>query len=1221
MSHPLATLGGMSAQGSLLDDGNVVDVDIAERMEQSFLDYSMSVIVGRALPDVRDGLKPVQRRILHAMNEAGLRADRQHRKCASVIGDVMKKYHPHGDSSIYDALVRMAQDFAIRDPLVDGRGNFGSIDGDPPAAFRYCVTGTTRISMADGSTVPIDSLIPDGTDEVDVDLKVLGHDGVPVTATKVFDSGIHPVRRLRTAEGFELVGTANHPVLCLVLVAGVPVLQWRTLEEVEPGTRVAIRRAADSGSFDPSEEQNRWMTLAGALVSEGWASTSRAGFNNTDEQFFDHVRTAWEQLIGGQLFVGSRTLPSGKAIHELDCQDTSALADSPLGELIGRRSADKRVPELVWNASTESKAVFLQTLFEGDGSVMLQPRSSIRIAYSTRSEQLAKDVQTLLLEFGIVSRRYVDEVRGEHQVTIVNRRDARLFALRVGFWGTKRRVLADALARVPHTSRAMSADHIPYLADYLRSEAPRGGREWLAKHNIDRVERWERDGDTIREKLRDPELVRFAEDLVGRGYFYATVDEVVPAGEARVYSLRVDSDAHAFVTDGFISHNTECRLSPLAMEMLSGIDEATVDFVPNYDGFETEPVVLPSRFPNLLVNGSTGIAVGMATNIPPHNLGEVIDACQLLIKRPSADLEQIMEVLPAPDFPTGARILPGDGIRDAYATGRGAVTVQAIAATETRSGGLPRIVITEIPYQVNKAALLTKIADLVKNKKVDGIRDLRDESSRDGMRIVIELKRGEDPSAMLEKLYSLTDLRTNFNVNFVALDNGRPETMGLLQALHAYLAHQRDVLTRRTTHRLEKAKARLHILEGLLIALDHLDAVIALIRAADSAEAARQGLMAQFQMSEIQATAVLDMQLRRLAKLERGKIQAEHDELVGIVAELEAILADSGRLDRMLSGELAAIAETHTTPRRSRIDGWDAATGDDEGEVAPVLAAQDVTTYVTAGGYLKSVARKRLTSPHNADHDPIVAVLRGAADDVLLLIDEQGTGYRIDIGQLPVVSMPRRGTAIAAVLGEGPTAPLAGAVVLGDHPFVLTVSAGGQVKRTERAEYEIRNRSMTAAGTKSGDRIVAVLGVEESDELLLAHSKGLAIRFPVSDVNPTGRSASGVAGVKVPKDATLVSATVVSEHGDVTVVDVDGRAKVVPGGDFPLQGRGGKGVLTGVENLVWAGSGRTLHVPTAEGWTTVRPETLTATSRARPAVEALPPVTGRPVAEDVDDDA
>ncbi len=792
----------MSAQGSLLDDGNIVDVDIAERMEQSFLDYSMSVIVGRALPDLRDGLKPVQRRILHAMHEAGLRADQPYRKCASVVGDVMKKYHPHGDSSIYDALVRMAQDFAIRDPLVDGRGNFGSVDGDPPAAMRY----------------------------------------------------------------------------------------------------------------------------------------------------------------------------------------------------------------------------------------------------------------------------------------------------------------------------------------------------------------------------------------------------------------------------------TECRLSPLAMEVLAGIDEDTVDFQTNYDGHEVEPVVLPGRFPNLLVNGSTGIAVGMATNIPPHNLVETIDACLLLIRRPEATLDEVMEVLPGPDFPTGAQIVAGDGIRDAYESGKGAVTIQAIAAAETRSGGLPRIVITEIPYQVNKAALLTKIADLVKGRKLDGIRDLRDESSRDGMRVVIELKRGEDAAATLERLYHLTDLRTNFNCNVVALDHGRPRTLGLLDVLHGYLAHQRVVLTRRTRHRLAKAQERLHVLLGYLIALDNLDEVIALIRASDSPADARTGLMDRFAMTEVQATAVLEMQLRRLARLERDKIQAEHDELVVRIADLEAILADPARLDRVLAGELGEIAETHGTPRRSRIGMSAPAADDDQQAAAPLLAAQEVTTYVTAGGYVKPVARKRVTAPHNAPHDPVVAVVRAMADDVLLAVDTAGNGYRVDGGDVTVSSMRQRGSHLGGVLDTSLEAPLAGAVDLGRSPFVVTVSANGLVKRTERAEYEGRLRQTIAAGIRDGDEIVAVLGAEEDDELLVAHSGGLAIRFRLADVSAMGRRAAGVAGLKVPKGQRVVSASVVADAVDVIVLDVDGRAKIVDASEFPTQGRGGKGVLTGTADLAWAGACRALHVPTEDGWTTLHPATLTPMSRSRGPAEAVAPVTGRPVGEDDPDD-
>ncbi|MDX1620859.1 MAG: DNA topoisomerase (ATP-hydrolyzing), partial [Nitriliruptorales bacterium] len=546
----------MARQPKLVGDGGTIrQVSLEDRMEQAFLDYSMSVIVGRALPDVRDGLKPVQRRILYSMWESGLRPDRPYRKCASAVGEVMKKYHPHGDTSIYDALVRMAQDFSTRELLVDGHGNFGSIDGDPPAAMRY----------------------------------------------------------------------------------------------------------------------------------------------------------------------------------------------------------------------------------------------------------------------------------------------------------------------------------------------------------------------------------------------------------------------------------TEARLSKLAMELLDGIDEDTVDFTPNYDGYEQEPEVLPSRFPNLLTNGASGIAVGMATNIAPHNLGELIDACVHLIARPGASLDELMELVPAPDFPTGARIIDDEGIRDAFEAGRGQVTMEAIATTEVRTGNLPRIVVTEIPYQVNKSTLLEKIADLVQDKKIEEIRDLRDESSRDGMRIVIELKRGEDPAPVLAQLYQSTDLRSNFNVNQVALVDGAPRTIGLKEALEHYLDHQREVLTRRTTHRLHQAQDRAHVLEGLLKALDHLDEVIALIRGSQSAEAARQGLMDEFDLTDRQARAVLDMQLRRLAALERAELEDEYQSLLELIEELRAILDDEERLARLLVDELTEIKRLHATPRRSRVVAEGIAVEDVlAGGSEAGFEAQEVTVMVTRGGYIKTVSRRRTTPAHSHPHDPVV---------------------------------------------------------------------------------------------------------------------------------------------------------------------------------------------------------------------------------------------------------
>jgi DNA gyrase subunit A len=665
---------------------------------------------------------------------------------------------------------------------------------------------------------------------------------------------------------------------------------------------------------------------------------------------------------------------------------------------------------------------------------------------------------------------------------------------------------------------------------------------------------------------------------------------------------------------------TEARLSSIAMEMLAGIDEGTVDFVPNYDGYESEPVVLPGRFPNLLVNGSSGIAVGMATNVPPHNLTEAIDACLLLIRKPKASLEALMKVLPAPDFPTGARIVDTPGIRDAYVSGRGAVTVEAVATTETRSGGLPRIIVTEIPYQVNKAALLERIADLVKDRKVEAIRDLRDESSRDGMRIVVELKRGEDPARVLQRLYRLTDLRTNFNVNCVALVGGQPRTLGLRELLDTYLVHQRQVLTRRTSFRRDRAAARAHVLEGLLVALEHLDDVIALIRSSDTPDEARGELMRRYDLTEIQANAILDMQLRRLAALERQKIADEHEELLSLIAELEAVLADAKKLDKLLASELTELKTRHGNPRRSRIVAPGPVEEDDTADTAlPELEAQPVTVYVTAGGYLKPVAQRRASKPHSNSRDPLVAVARATTADTLLLVDADGGGYRLALADVPVTTMRQRGTSLAQLLGEPPDAAIVGAVRLsGDVESVVTVSAGGQVKRTAREEYEGRTRAMIASGVRDKDRIAAVAACGEADHLVVAHDGGQVLRFAAAEVRLMGRSATGVGGIKVPTGKQVVSLSVV--HGgdadrSVLTVAADGIAKQAPLGDYPVKGRGGKGVQAGADPLAWCGLATDLHVPTADGWAVLQAAEAPLTRRTGRGAPVTGPVAGQAVPE------
>ena len=816
-------------------------------MQRSYLDYAMSVIVSRALPDVRDGLKPVHRRILYRMAEMGLRPDRGHVKCARVVGDVMATLHPHGDTAIYDTLVRLGQWWSMRYPLVQGQGNFGSRGDHRPAAMRYCVTGDTRVRTADG-TVRIADIVPDAepNSDHDIDLKLFGRSGELVRATKFFHSGFHPTIRIRTSNGIELTGTHNHPVLCLVPVVGVPTLLWKLLEEVRPGDHIVASRveAAQTGPYEATELDA--ALLAGAFVSEGFVSVTRAGFNNIDSEYFDTVVQAYDSIVGGRRYVYHRQIASGSTLYELDVQDVGPLQASVLGELSGLRSADKVVPEFIWRATSAVKVAFLQSLFTGDGSASKLPRHAVQVSYSTRSDQLARGVQQLLLEQGVVSKlcRYD---HGEIKVVMTNRRDVELFATRIGFLGSKQEKLRRILGALPAIARGLPADHVPYLADFIRRpESARSSVDhtWLKLHNVDRIDRWERRGTEIADRLTD-EAFAVVEPLVDGRFHYTEVVSVEEAGIQPVYSVRVDTDDHAFITNGLVSHNTECRMAPLAMEMVRDIEEDAVDFAPNYDNRSQEPVVLPARFPNLLVNGAGGIAVGMATNIPPHNLREVAAGVDWYLDNPEASNEELLNALleriKGPDFPTSGLIVGTTGIEQAYRTGRGSVTMRAVVEVEEDQRGRSCLVVTELPYQVNPDALNRKIAELADTGKVPGIADLRDDSSaRTGMRIVIVLKRDAVATVVRNNLYKHTQLQDTFGCNMVALVDGVPRTLSLDAFVRHWVSHQVDVIQRRTRYRLRKAEERAHILQGYLKALDAIDEVIALVRRSPTVDAARE---------------------------------------------------------------------------------------------------------------------------------------------------------------------------------------------------------------------------------------------------------------------------------------------------------------------------------------------------------------------------------------------
>ena len=1165
------------ASADVISGGNIEPRALEDEMRTAYLDYAMSVIVGRALPDVRDGLKPVHRRVLYAMNELGLGPTRSYAKCAKIVGEVMGNYHPHGDSAIYDTLVRMAQEFSMRNELVDGQGNFGSVDDDPAAAMRYCVAGDTRVRTTTG-TARIDSLVPDAATDSDapVDLEVLDRLGRPVHASVLFHSGEHPTLRLRTTEGYQLTGTANHPVLCLLDMAGVPLLMWKLLEEIGPGERVLLHRATAPVDEVIDERDRMLALLAGAFVSEGWFGARRAGFNNIDRGFFDAVVGAYDAVVGGPRYIYSRIIKSGSLCHELDIQNLAALRGSPLAEMEGLISEDKRIPELVWLGSHAIKRVFLQALFEGDGSCSLLPRSTIQVSYSTRSARLARDVQQLLLEFGVVSRLSVS-ARGEIKVVITNRRDARLFADRVGFFAAKQLKLEQSLAQIPIASRALSHDHVPHLAGYIRADGAEtyAARDWLMRHNVDRIERWEQGSTAILERISSQEVRDVIAPLVSGDYYYAEVASVEAAGVQSVYSLRVDTDDHSFLTNGFVSHNTEARLARIATEMLRDLDMDTVDFAQNYDGSRREPLVLPARFPNLLVNGSSGIAVGMATNIPPHNLREVIDATVAYIDDPDIDTEGLMRHVKGPDFPTGGIILGHAGIRDAYETGRGRVRVQARAHIEPLSHGKEAIVVTELPFMVKKGGegnLMTKIAELVNDKRIPEISDLIDQSDKRGMRLVIELKRDAIPKVVLNKLYKHTSMQTTFGVNMVALVDNVPRTLNLREVIQHYVAHQREVIVRRTKHELSEKEARAHILEGLLTALEHLDAIIELIRGSRDREAAREQLVARFELTVIQATAILDLRLSQLTALEADSIKQEHADVTERIAELRAILGDETRVLSVIKEELSEISERFSDERRTEISH-----SEDEIDIEDLIADQQMVITITQTGYIKSLplatyrqqqrGGRGVTGMDMKDGDFIEHLFICSSHDYLLFFSNRGKVYRSKVYELPEAQRTAKGRALVNVLPLRDGERIQAVVSTRDFTeaqYLVFATRNGTVKKTALESYNtpIKADGIIAINIREDDELLAVRAVDPGDEIIMVSRGGLTVRFAESDARSMGRDTTGVRGMDVGKNGRVIAMDVARDDMDLLVVTENGYGKRTQIAQYRKTNRGAKGVKT-----------------------------------------------------------
>ena len=616
---------------------------------------------------------------------------------------------------------------------------------------------------------------------------------------------------------------------------------------------------------------------------------------------------------------------------------------------------------------------------------------------------------------------------------------------------------------------------------------------------------------------------------------------------------------------------TESRLARPAMELLRDLQKDTVDWQPNYDESLAEPQVLPARFPNLLVNGSSGIAVGMATNIPPHNLGEAVEATCYLIDHPDATVDELMQIMPGPDFPTGAVIMGSDGIRQAYETGRGSITVRAKAHVESTKTGRNRLVFTEIPYQVNKGTLQEKIAQLVNEKRIEGIADMRDESTQKGIRLVIELKKGVIPQVVLNNLYKFTSLQTTFGVNNLALVGGMPKCLSLTEMLRHYIDHQVDVVTRRTRFDLKKAQARAHILEGYLLALDHIDEVIHIIRSSQTDAEASQRLIERFGFTPEQTNAILEMKLRRLTGLERDKIEEELAGLRRAIAYYEDLLAHEEKILGVIKDEMREISKKYADKRRTEI-----AAAERDLDVEDLIADEDMVVTITHTGYVKRIpvaayrSQKRggkgVSGVSLKEDDVISEMFIASTHEYVLFFTNRGKVYRLKVHELPIGTRQARGTAIVNLLPFEEGEKIASVISCREFPddeYLLFATKSGMVKKTVMSAYDRSRRDgIIAINLKAGDALLNVRRVREGDRVIMATTAGKAIMFEEEQVRATGRDTSGVRGIALKDDAEVLGMEISNGKGDLFVITERGYGKRTPVADYPLQNRGGQGVYT-----------------------------------------------------------
>lgn len=1174
--------------------------EIQSLLDENYMRYTFAVMEDRALPDARDGLKPSQRRILFAMHGLNLGFNKTRAKSALICGETSGYYHPHGEAVVYPTMVRMAQDFSLRYPLIAKQGNFGNLDGDPPAAMRYCLVGNTLLNTEMGF-IPIKNI----SKEEDIDILVSSVGNKKNSASKFFDCGKHPVKRLTTRHGYTEAGSYNHPVLVISKDGnGKPSFGWKTLDTINAGDFVALSRGAmfpsdelDLTNFHsdatlkeksislPKTLDSNLALLMGALVAEGWIDQKRFGYvNNLGDYLSAFVNALDECFDANNSYITERK-PSGVSVqpyYSVEFHRTQVIRFlRAIGVELSVKASQKTIPWSILQSPKHIQSMFLASLFEGDGGV---EKDAQRVSLTTKSKHVAEQCQIMLLGFGIVSNNFYDKSRDIYRICVSGKNNICQFANDIGFLSTEKDLavirLIDSMSKCK--TSAQENDFIPYLSEYVREQ---GSGEWIIKNNFDRVSRLKEAMPKICRSLKsNQEAIDWVQHLCDLNYVYSEVVSVVDEEEQDVYSIKVDSDCHSFVANGFFNHNTEAKLSRFGDLMLQDIDDDIVPYVSNYSETRTEPTVLPAYVPNLLMNGAEGIAVGVATKMPAHNLREITEVIKAYIANGTLTVDEIIELMPGPDFPIACELRGQSGVRSYYETGRGSMQLDGIYEVKQNSKNQEIIRITGFPPGGSPEAFCLQLKDLMEGKKIEGVNWFDDLSTRDkqtreiDISVEVEVSKGSSADLVINQLLKTTCLRESYSVNNTVLVDGKVlENASILTLVEAFVEHRKSVLTNKFLSEKKSSEKRIHILVGLLNVSKNIDAVIKLIRATDSAEDAMLQLVQQgYVETDVQAKAVLQITLRQLTKLESKALQDEHDSLTKRVEWLSDILGNIKKLMKFISNEQDEIAKKYGDDRRTVVGG-----SADDIELEDLIKEEEVVITLTKDGYIRRIPVASYNVQHRGgkgvigvgkrENDESSEIFVASTHDVILFFSNKGLMYRKKGYQIPEGAKTGKGVHLANLLTLGAGEEITTTIPVDSFNkpghYIMMVTRNGLIKRTLLADYATtrKNRGFQSIKLRENDEVAFVEITNNKRDVFIATQKGKAIRYGENLVRPMGRVTTGVQALKLaPGDAIAQAFTIdPSEHPEILVMTSMGFAKKTDAKDYRiLNGRNAKGVNT-----------------------------------------------------------